>query len=111
MPLPRMTTRRWMIVVATLAVGLSTARAFERLGALRSEYEVRAAIHAWFEEIYAHAEKYDGLSFGCHATGPFRANPSLDPKLAGYHAGLKGKYTRAARRPWLPVPPDPPEPK
>jgi hypothetical protein len=30
---------------------------------------------------------------------------------ASYHAGLKRKYEEAARYPWLPVDPDPPEPK
>ena len=29
----------------------------------------------------------------------------------GRHASLKAKYERAARYPWLSVPPDPPEPK
>jgi hypothetical protein len=32
------------------------------------------------------------------------------PTLVRYHAGLKQKYLRAAERPWLSVPPDPPPP-
>lgn len=31
-------------------------------------------------------------------------------RLAEYHAALTAKYERAARRPWLPVEPDPPWP-
>jgi hypothetical protein len=31
--------------------------------------------------------------------------------LMTYHRALRAKYERAARRPWLPVPPDPPDPK
>jgi hypothetical protein len=35
-----------------------------------------------------------------------------DPHSKGYRdALLYLKYERAARRPWLPVPPDPPEPE
>ena len=38
--------------------------------------------------------------------------PSAVPRQrAIYHAALRRKYERAARYPWLPVPPDPPEPK
>ena len=32
-------------------------------------------------------------------------------KLTEYHHTLNLKYEHAARRPWLPVPPDPPIPK
>jgi hypothetical protein len=32
-------------------------------------------------------------------------------RIAAHYAWLKAKYLRAARRPWLTVPPDPPEPK
>jgi hypothetical protein len=31
--------------------------------------------------------------------------------LVNYHASLGEKYAKAARYPWLPVAPDPPEPK
>jgi hypothetical protein len=31
--------------------------------------------------------------------------------LANYHGRLRRKYERAARYPWLPIAPDPPEPK
>jgi hypothetical protein len=31
-------------------------------------------------------------------------------QMATYHRGLRIKYERAARYPWLPVAPDPPEP-
>ena len=34
-----------------------------------------------------------------------------DPQRAGWHHRMHDKYRSAARRPWLPVAPDPPEPK
>jgi hypothetical protein len=34
-----------------------------------------------------------------------------EKRRADYHAALRRKYERAARYPWLPVEPDPPEPK
>jgi hypothetical protein len=34
-----------------------------------------------------------------------------EKRLADYHAKLRKKYERAARYPWLPVEPDPPEPQ
>jgi hypothetical protein len=36
--------------------------------------------------------------------------PLTHPRLADYHEDLARKYERAARYPWLPVEPDPPEP-
>lgn len=36
---------------------------------------------------------------------------AMPEKQAAYHDSLRGKYERAARYPWLPVAPDPPEPQ
>jgi hypothetical protein len=41
----------------------------------------------------------------------YRAIASAATKAARYHAALVAKYRRAARFPWLPVDPDPPEPE
>jgi hypothetical protein len=92
MRLPRMTTRRWMIAVAILAVGLATTVAlFRRHLALRQ----RAAYHEEIERLVTD-------------TAPqLPANAAIRDR----HARLKEKYWRAARYPWLPVRPDPPEPK
>jgi hypothetical protein len=45
------------------------------------------------------------------AGGP--AADRLEPirSQLGHHRRMQAKYDRAARRPWLPVAPDPPEPK
>jgi hypothetical protein len=90
MRLPRMTTRRWMIVVAILAVGLADVGRRRHL-ALRQ----RAAYHEKIERLVTD-------------TAPkLPANAAIRDR----HARLKEKYWRAARYPWLPVEPDPPEPE
>jgi hypothetical protein len=35
----------------------------------------------------------------------------LQASRAGYHLSLEWKYLRSVRRPWLPLEPDPPEPR
>jgi hypothetical protein len=44
-------------------------------------------------------------------SGAYVHIPLTPPSLADYHEDLAGKYQRAAGYPWLPVEPDPPEPK
>jgi len=110
MPFPRMTTRRWMIAVGVTGAILGSARAIEIARARRSQYELCAALHAWAEDLHAHAERYEGACLGW-AAPPFRANPQIDPVLVAYHARMKRKYQSASRRSWLPVPPDPRPPE
>ena len=47
MRLPRMTTRRWMVVVVVSAVALGGALAVRRSEQLRSYYRSRAGITGW----------------------------------------------------------------
>ena len=101
MRLPRMTTRRWMIAVAILAVGLATVAHHRGLG-LRQ----RAAYH---ETIELEAATVGELALAARwpkAAAQVRANAATRDR----HARLKEKYWRAARYPWLPVGADPPEP-
>jgi hypothetical protein len=93
MRVPRMTTRRWMIAAAVVAVMLApdiAAALFRRHLALRQ----RAAYHEEIEKL-------------AKAAAQVRANAAIRDR----HARLKEKYWRAARYPWLPVEPDPPEPE
>jgi hypothetical protein len=88
MRLPRMTTRRWTIAVAVVALLLGAYVTWHR-----AVHFIRlAALHA------AEAQM-------------IRSSPSDDPRLADYHEGLARKYERASARPWLLVDPDPPEPE
>jgi hypothetical protein len=86
-----------MIAVAVAAVALGLA---ER----RSRFQSAARYHA------QRLERLDVASDGA-VRKP--ATPKAVPLLARYrhHAALYLKYRAAARRPWLPVPPDPAPPE
>jgi hypothetical protein len=92
MRLPRMTTRWWMVAV----VGVF-------LTAARSVYLQRQLAH---RQRAAYHEKIERLVTDTPAA-QVRANAAIRDR----HARLKEKYWRAARYPWLPVEPDPPEPE
>jgi len=93
MRLPRITTRRLMVLVAVAAIFAFGAVMVRKA----REYRHAAARHA----IKARIIELEA--------GP--ATISKDRERAAYHSRMKGKYDRAASRPWLPVPPDPPPPK
>jgi hypothetical protein len=101
-------TRRGMIalaLVAILAVGFATTVAlFRRHLALRQ----RAAYHEEIEKLVtATIGELDLAARSPKAAAQVRANAAIRDR----HARLKEKYWRAARYPWLPVEPDPPEPE
>lgn len=52
-----------------------------------------------------HAEHFDAYVLR------FQAAAENGAAKAAYYGRLEAKYRLAARRPWLPVPPDPPEPQ
>jgi hypothetical protein len=98
MRLPRMTTRRWMVAVAVVAMLMGEADIAQRLRRRRDEFVSRAQ---WHGEIVA--------------TWNARWRPAppgaATLRLMDYHGSLARKYERAARYPWLPVEPDPREPE
>jgi hypothetical protein len=108
MRLPRMTTRRWMIVVAITAVGFGTgllierSRSYAALCALHTdgEKECRRIVEAFEGNHLDPAIWRDAITFARRCR-----------RLLPYHAALKRKYQRAARCPWLPVEPDLPMPR
>ena len=94
MPWVRFTVRRLMIAVAVAGVALGA-------------WGIVARRRARFERLFSH---HFGLA------GP-SVNRSFDPghrvfvtAKGRWHHDLAMKYAEAARRPWLPVVPDPPEP-
>jgi hypothetical protein len=113
---PRMTTRRWMGAVAVVALLIGAARAMDR----RSKRFARLATshaHVAMEHLSTL------MDFGGDPP-PLEEIEKLPPAVQGparylhrakslvlYHRALKDKYDRAARYPWLPVEPDPLEPK
>ena len=108
MRLLRMTTRRWMVVVAVVGWLMATACGGYRLKQRRDHFLSQARLHeqnaATLMQVYetnrilrTHWTRDDYLS-------------TLS-RISGYHAAMARKYERAARYPWLPVEPDPPEPE
>ena len=80
MRLPRMTTRRWMIVVAVAAL----LTGWFVLARRSAHYRREALYHSW-AAARAASREHD------------------------YHYRLVKKYKRAAYRPWFPLDPDPPD--
>jgi hypothetical protein len=104
-----MTTRRWMIVVAAVAVIMT-------LGAARRKQRA-------FQRLAAYHEKE--LSLIVPGRGTRSGNIEIwlrhDPSngtwrlssagKAAYHSRMRDIYARSARYPWLAFDPDPPQPK
>ncbi len=113
MRLPRMTTRRWMVVVAIAAVMLAAAALFRRHLRLceRGDYHERMerehALGVW---------AFGDLALALADTNPQvaareRAHAAFEAENRDRHARLKDKYRHSARYPWLAIEPDPPEPE
>ena len=103
MPRVRFTVRRMMVAVAVLAVVLGAGEATRKR---RSRFGREAGFHGAFMRLYARSPPV-------HFPNKERLashRRSLAEKKA-YHESLAGKYEQAARHPWLPVAPDPPEPE
>ena len=113
MRLPRMTTRRWMVAVAIVAiligVGLEVGRRSRRFARLAAYHSNVALEH--FGTLMA----FGGEPPPIRDVPPAGLGPTRylhrAKALLNYHSVLTEKYQRAARYPWLPVAPDPPEPE
>ena len=94
-PRPRFTVRRLMIAVAVVAVLLGVVVGLKR----RSDRFRAIALR------YAAKHKEDRMAYDVVADeGRFL-------RRYDYHLSMQRKYEMATERPWLPVPPDPPEPE
>jgi hypothetical protein len=108
---PRMTTRRWMLVVAVVGLLFWTGRLLASWRDLRLRSEHHAAELVTLDQYLIPALEFRrkmGYFPGCGLT-----QIALEDwcKEAEWHRQLKAKYDHAARYPWLPVEPDPPEPE
>jgi hypothetical protein len=101
MLLPRMTTRRWMIAVAIVGIGLLACRYFV------------------FRALAAYHESKTAWSIACTDRGCIYRDHNgkfmtrADVAASPWHEKVSKIYRSAARRPWLaaePIPPEPPEP-
>jgi hypothetical protein len=88
LPRPRFTVRRLMVAVAITAVATYMGMVAWRI----ETYAMRADAHA--------RHLNSGHSFIYDSTD-----------LIQWHERMRLKYENAARNPWFPVAPDPPEPK
>jgi hypothetical protein len=91
LPRPRFTIRRLMVAVAIAAFAFGGWQMRQR-----REHRLRLALK---HEVLS-ALLRDG-----------HADTSRDPERADRHKALHIKYEHAARYPWLPIEPDPPEPE
>ena len=101
MRLPRMTTRRWMSVVAVFAllagVVIEVQRRRVRFHAMAAHYRAKE-INPQFPYMSITFKEWESLS-------------KRWPRLRPYYAAMRKKYEFAERYPWLPVEPDPPVPR
>jgi hypothetical protein len=89
LPRVRFTVRRLMVIVAIVGMAIGLSR--------------------W---LWLRSLAFDRLA-GFHSIRSNYGNPldaNVQMKLT-YHNALWNKYRRAARHPWLPIEPDPPEPE
>jgi hypothetical protein len=137
MPLPRITTRRWLLVVPGFAIACSWLAELIRLRAdsaalifasVEAEHKARLQILLGVTAgavlvaavALAHLRRLEFLRRAReHAEQERRFSDRTvkswegfvrDAGAAEYHARLRRKSERAARYPWLRVEPDPPEP-
>jgi fatty acid desaturase len=100
MRFPKMTTRRCMVAVASAAVIACGERS-------RRQWVARWPAITWERTTCALDHEFERVRYQGLVPTPFPPNPMR----AAYHAQMKKKWEWAARYPWLPVEPDPPEPK
>jgi hypothetical protein len=93
-----------MLAVAVVALTLVIVR----LSQLSAVFHARAAWHGAMERRFKDREHWS-RQLARKGDTPRAVAYSLG--RTRYHAAMKQKYADAARRPWLPVPPDPPEPE
>ncbi len=96
MRIPRMTTRRWIVVVMIVAVLLGVERTRRRAAYLQQRAVENEQAETAIKIILLPAPGTDVESLR---------------RRADYYAHLKEKYRRAARSPWLSIEPDPPAPE
>ena len=102
MPLPRMTTRRWMIAVLVVAVAIAIPARQHQFIAISRYHQRQAGISVYY------LEDNGRLIPTCSRV----EEPRISPARYQWHRMLAMKYFDAGHRyPILPVPPDPPPPE
>jgi len=131
---PRFTVWRLMIAVAAVAVLLACWSWVAEIGRRSRQYGLFESLHAGRESncrilidiIEAEIQDQEVQIAGMREANPAghgatedgarphanqRSEQEQCRKWLAYHAQLREKYARAARTPWITVPPAPPEPR
>lgn len=101
MSYPRMRIRTLMIAV--LAVGILVAIGIDLLGIRPSASQLRSRALYHRSKVILWRYLFEKARIG--DTGVEDMIKRIE-----FHASMERKYDQAAQHPWLPVPPDPPEP-
>lgn len=101
MRMPRFRIRMMMVLIAIAALLLTGL-------ARRSMFQGIAEYHRVHAGVEASASEIVSIVMLEHADGAIEFDSWPRHR---WHKDLQKKYERAARYPWLPVEPDPPEPK
>jgi len=115
MPFPQMTTRRWMIAVAVIALTFGGAVTVYRYVVLRREYLGHAALHESLKfGLHFHPDapaywerRWTDQRHGLKGSYPWPDSPPFVPAIEAYHDRMILKWRYAADHPWLSVEPDP----
>jgi hypothetical protein len=112
-PSLRFTVRRMIVAIAISAVVCSVPHWVELRKHYRKEAEWNERVLGDLDDIRTHGF-YPYCSRGGTQVAHLEYNTATAPRharLVAHYTELQGKYLRAARYPWLPVEPDPPEPE
>jgi hypothetical protein len=107
MRIPRMTSRRWMITVTTLAILMGASIEVNRQLTLARRYRLLAFSYDQALLMNRNQKSYGIVVFPWGVT----VRNACSPELVAYYELMRRKYRRAAARPWLAVEPDPPAPE
>jgi hypothetical protein len=113
LPRVRFTVRRMMIAVAVGSIACAAIHWIELRGECRREAQWHEGVLEDLETIRTNGF-YPYCSRGGSPVTHLEYNEATAPlhaRLVAHHDIMRRKYERAARWPWLPVEPDPPEPE
>ena len=135
MRLPRMTTRRWIVVVVIVGLLMGGVRLKQRRNRLLSRAQFYAERAAFYPKLESRERRicaeYPRLIAVLERLQRYTNRETVGSRLedlksrldqshrnlarwtnrTAYYLAMAHKYQDAARYPWLPVEPDPPEPK
>ena len=109
LPRLRFSVRLLMAIVAVVAATLGGFVEYRRLTRIAAEYRAKAEDHAGVEKTLRMIVEQTGPNSPVDISpGPgLRSRRFTAKAVADFEATLSRKYEKAARYPWLSVPPDP----